>query len=116
MANEIKITVTGDTDYTNSSEFLDFMDRILLRYKKVYIRTGDYSGAELLARAYSRSNVRRTYVVTEIDYKPKGLLRESVLLDNSDLAIVIWNGVEEAAVDLMVEANLRKIPVKVLTY
>lgn len=116
MTGTIRIAISGNSDYTNSSEFLDFMDRLLSRYRKVYIKTGDQSGAELLARAYNRSNVREVYVIDETDYKPKGITREYLLTKNVDLVALVWDGVDKSVFNTMVEATIKKIPVKVLSY
>lgn len=112
------IAVTGDPGYTNSTEFNDFMNRIVGAYEKINIVTGDNAGAELLAASYSH-RVRTLDIVREKDWIEGGS-KSDELLRHADILVVVWNGVVNDSnrneINSIFDATFRGIPVKILSY
>lgn len=116
-----KVIIAGGRDFNNYQLLFTKCCRILDNHKttEVQIVSGTAKGADTLGERFAKETntpLKRFPANWDLYGKSAGVIRNSDMADYADALIAFWDGKSRGTKNMIAEARLRGLPVRVIYY
>lgn len=113
----MKVGIVGSRNFNNYSDFKEYISELDLDISTII--SGGAMGADTLAERYAKENDIELLVFKAewTKYgKGAGFIRNTKIVNESDLIVAFWDGNSHGTKDTITKANKKDVPVKIFYF
>ncbi len=115
----MKVIIAGGRDFSNYPLLKQKCDYYLQNHKNITILCGKAKGADTLGEYYGIENkfkIEYYPAKWDIHGKASGVIRNKEMANKADALILFWDGKSKGSKNMLEEAKLKNLKIKVVRY